>query len=231
MKKKHAICAVDDNWGIGKDGDIPWKNKTDQQWFKKITETVERPFLHCNFLIMGRRTAESIPLDKIMKTRMVVIVSNTLEQTKDYYYAKNLIEAIELCESNIHCQDIYIIGGKQLFETKEIVFDSVYISHIFGSYDCDTSAEFDLLEYQPIHIFQDTTFQLTKYEKRHDEIQYINLLNKILLFGTRSNDRTGVGTRSVFGEQMTFSLRNGTMPLLTTKKLFGNLLLKNCYGF
>lgn len=230
MKKIHAICAVDDDWGIGKDGTIPWKNKTDQQWFKKITETVEKSF-YCNFLIMGRKTAESMPLDAIRKTRSVVIVSNTLETNKEYNVSKTLSDAIDICRNNIHCNDIYVIGGKRLFESKEIEFDSVYISHIFGSYNCDTFVRFDLLGYDPITIYQDKSFHLTKYEKRHDEVQYINLLNKIMLFGTHSNDRTGVGTRSVFGEQMAFSLRNGTMPLLTTKKTFWKSIVEELLWF
>ncbi len=47
---------------------------------------------------------------------------------------------------------------------------------------------------------------------------YLDLLQHILDHGTPSDDRTGVGTLSVFGHQMRFDLRDG-FPLLTTKKL------------
>lgn len=47
---------------------------------------------------------------------------------------------------------------------------------------------------------------------------YLNLLQDILDNGTDKSDRTGVGTRSVFGRQMRFDLSQG-FPLLTTKKL------------
>ena len=50
------------------------------------------------------------------------------------------------------------------------------------------------------------------------ELNYLELCKRILETGTLSEDRTGVGTLSLFGEQLRFDLRNG-FPAITTKKL------------
>ena len=48
--------------------------------------------------------------------------------------------------------------------------------------------------------------------------QYLELMQHVLQHGTNKSDRTGTGTRSVFGYQMRFDLADG-FPVLTTKKL------------
>jgi len=50
------------------------------------------------------------------------------------------------------------------------------------------------------------------------ETEYLNLGEKVMLEGTLKQDRTGTGTKSLFGHQMRFDLQKG-FPLLTTKRL------------
>lgn len=60
---------------------------------------------------------------------------------------------------------------------------------------------------------------------------YVNLLDKIVRSGEDRTDRTGVGTRSLFGEQITFDLSDGSIPLLTTKKVPYRLVLVELLWF
>ena len=54
----------------------------------------------------------------------------------------------------------------------------------------------------------------------HYEQQYLDLMRRIWTEGDERIDRTGVGTRSLFGAEMRFSLAGDAVPLLTTKRVY-----------
>lgn len=55
---------------------------------------------------------------------------------------------------------------------------------------------------------------------RHPEWQYLDLMRQVWESGSERRDRTGVGTRSIFGAMLRFDLGEGSMPLLTTKRVY-----------
>ena len=61
--------------------------------------------------------------------------------------------------------------------------------------------------------------------ERHPEYQYLDLLQELLDHGDKRMDRTGVGTRAVFGRQMRFDLSE-SFPALTTKRVYWKTAFK-----
>jgi thymidylate synthase len=65
---------------------------------------------------------------------------------------------------------------------------------------------------------------------KHEEYQYLDLITDILEEGTMEEGRNGL-TKSIFGAAMHFSLENGTIPLLTTKRVAWKTCLKELFWF
>lgn len=83
------------------------------------------------------------------------------------------------------------------------------------------------LKYKKNHFYQHAQYYIITvrninkliyaYAVNVEELQYLSLVEYILKYGEVRSDRTKVGTLSVFGISQRYSLRNGTLPLLTTK--------------
>ncbi|XP_066137779.1 thymidylate synthase isoform X2 [Euwallacea fornicatus] len=67
-------------------------------------------------------------------------------------------------------------------------------------------------------------------QKPHEEYQYLNHIKHILTNGSVNKDRTGVGTYSLFGAQMRYTLKN-SFPLLTTKRVFWRAVVEELLWF
>lgn len=69
-----------------------------------------------------------------------------------------------------------------------------------------------------------------KDTRKSEEYQYLDLISDILEEGTMEEGRNGL-TKSIFGAAMHFSLENGTIPLLTTKRVAWKTCLKELLWF
>ncbi len=63
------------------------------------------------------------------------------------------------------------------------------------------------------------------------ELQYLDLMRRVWDSGAVRGDRTGTGTRALFGETMRFDLSDGSIPLLTTKRVFWKSAVKELIWF
>lgn len=66
---------------------------------------------------------------------------------------------------------------------------------------------------------------------RHPEYQYLDLLQQVLDHGDQRVDRTGIGTKSIFGAMVRFDLSDGTVPILTTKRVYWKTAIKEMLWF
>ena len=66
---------------------------------------------------------------------------------------------------------------------------------------------------------------------RHPEYQYLDLIESVMQRGDERVDRTGVGTRSLFGSMVRFDLSDGTVPILTTKRVYWKTAVKEMLWF
>lgn len=66
---------------------------------------------------------------------------------------------------------------------------------------------------------------------RHPEHQYLDLMGQVLNHGDERVDRTGVGTRSIFGAMLRFNLTDGSVPILTTKRVYWKTAVKEMIWF
>jgi thymidylate synthase len=71
---------------------------------------------------------------------------------------------------------------------------------------------------------------MTTVATMHEELQYVNLIRKIIDEGTWEEGRNG-RTKSIFGEMMRFSLQGGKIPILTTKKTAWKTCLRELLWF
>ena len=151
------IVAYSKNRVIGNKGKIPWKIKGEQLWFKELTLN--------HTVIMGRKTYESIgkPLDN----RLNIVVSSTLFFDEDNLKtARSLNEAISLANS----EEVFIIGGQQLYEEAITIADTLYITEIDIEVEGDTFfPEFNENNYVKTLIKEvdgEIRYRYKKYQKR-----------------------------------------------------------------
>lgn len=151
------VVAYSKNRVIGYKGKIPWKIKGEQLWFRELTLN--------HTVIMGRKTYESI--GKPLENRLNIIVSSTLFfDEENLKTARSLNEAISLANS----EEIFIIGGQQLYEEAISIADTLYITEIDIEVEGDTYfPKFDESKYQKTLIKEvdgEIRYRYKKYQKR-----------------------------------------------------------------
>lgn len=130
-----AIVAVDDNWGIGYQGDLLAHIPSDMAHFRLLTKN--------HVVVMGRKTWDSLP-HKPLPDRINIIISNSLFQF-EYNQPWDIIKHLSVCMSLDYAinyiqtinndNDVFIIGGEKIYKELLPFCDRVYLTRIYKSYE------------------------------------------------------------------------------------------------
>lgn len=127
MNKVIVIVAVAENNVIGKDGKIPWHIKDDFRHFKQITTGSP--------VIMGSKTYESLPIKPLPGRVNIVLNPNIKYHASGVIVKHSFEDAIKFCQK---FPQVFIIGGKSVYELGMKIADRFELTQIHKSYDGDT---------------------------------------------------------------------------------------------
>ena len=237
----NLIACIDNNYGIGKNNDIPWAYKKDIEYFKYYT-THTNDINKKNIVIMGNNTFKSIPEQfKPLKQRLnIILTKNKLhnKNTDNILFFNDVISILYFLENNKeNINKVWIIGGSHIYKyfLDLQIIKNIYLTHIpNNNFNCDVYFpynylnNFKLIDRKIDHEYNTKSYSINKDELHFmlytyinkDENNYLNAIKKILIKGETRNDRTRVGTKSLFGKTFKYNIRNYRLPLFTHRKMF-----------
>lgn len=119
--KISIIAAVGTHNELGKDNELIWNLPSDMLHFRETTRG--------HVVIMGRKTFESI--GKPLPGRQnIIITRDTTYRTEGADIAHSLTEALEKVDKENYPEEVFIIGGAQIYTEALALADMLYITHI-----------------------------------------------------------------------------------------------------
>ena len=135
-----SILAATNLGGIGNRGTLPWpKHRQDLEWFKEHTTN--------QIVVMGRNTWEDPLMPKPLPNRINYVVSGH-HVAKEYQHLvrwipSNAVDNIKQIQKENPTKDVFIIGGRQLYEATESIVERVYLTRMKGAWFADTRIELE----------------------------------------------------------------------------------------
>lgn len=156
----NAIFAIDEDGGIGNNNGLPWAGdrgimETDLKWFKMQTVG--------SIVVMGRGTWDSIDMPSpLPKRENWVITSGSVEPALEgaQIWSGDPYKLCLKLEKDNPKKLIWVIGGAKLLMSMAGKFDRMYVSHIFGNFNCDTKVDFAKLSEGYKEIYNDASYDL-----------------------------------------------------------------------
>ncbi len=135
------IVAIAQNGTIGDKNSLLWHIKEDMRFFR--TTTSGHP------VIMGRKTFESLG-SKPLPKRTNIVITRADREFEGALTAHSLEEAIRMAGAD---EEIFIMGGAQIYREALSVADRMYITHVERDYEGDTSfPEIDFAQWELVDV-------------------------------------------------------------------------------
>ena len=134
-----SILASTNLGGIGNRGTLPWpKHKEDLAWFKEHTTD--------QIVVMGRKTWDDPMMPKPLPNRVNCVFTNR-SLGEHAHNARRLngdaSAQVELLQSQFPNKDVFVIGGKELYDSTASIIERVYLTRMKGGWFTDTRIELE----------------------------------------------------------------------------------------
>jgi dihydrofolate reductase len=121
------IVAMSENWVIGRDGGLPWRQTADMRRFRALTMD--------HHLVLGRRTYES--LDGPLSGRKLVVVSRSLEfPPAGAALVRSVSEGLDLAREAGE-REVFIGGGQKIYGEAISVAERIYLTLVHTQIEGD----------------------------------------------------------------------------------------------
>ena len=156
-----AIVAVDNNWGIGYNGDLLEHIPEDLKYFKTLTTG--------HAVVMGSKTWDSLP-KKPLPDRTNIIISHEGNLLLENGAIRLKLEDLNL---DYFETDVFIIGGGSIYQQLLPFCDRVYVTKIYKSHEqvdtyfpnLDELDDWAPAACGPIQTYKDLTYQFWQYDR------------------------------------------------------------------
>ena len=222
----NIILAHDNQYGIGKNNELPWFFPSDMAFFKSKTSPLN--FLDTAVVIMGRKTMESIP-KHFLPNRINIVISKTYNKNKeDLHIVDNFDKALEIANT-YEGSKIWVIGGSSIYDMafRHKDLNKIFITEINGNFNCDTFVNLPKMKLVNKITFTEKEINTGKLHKLNyceyvplynAEQEYLRLLEDIMKNGNLRQTRNAK-VYSDFSRDIKFDVSKN-FPLLTTKRMF-----------
>ena len=141
-KKIVAIWAQDEEGIIGKDNRLPWYLPAELQHFKETTLN--------HAILMGRVTFDGMGRRLLPKRETLILTRNSDEKMDGVSIFNDIESVLDWYQSQD--KNLYILGGKQIFQAFEPYIDEVIVTQVHASVEGDTyfPEDFDLSLFETV---------------------------------------------------------------------------------